>query len=217
MSRFIAEPIRWLEASSDGHIYTALEGGVIAKWNKMNLVQEYRGHSKPIIKFIVSTEFIFSLAEEGEFIMFNAKNGQIVKRMKFDHEFDQMMHPSTYINKLVFAGAGGKLELWNVIDQKLIYAFPKLSASGEERGEITSIAQSPVLHTIAIGYSSGEILLFNLQTDAVLFSFRESDSVSTLSFSSDTTLGVSMLASTSRSHPAVTLWDLNKQKVHTVL
>jgi hypothetical protein len=41
-----------------------------------------------------------------------------------------MMHPTTYINKLLFAG-GDKLELWNVIDDKLIYAFPKTSREGD--------------------------------------------------------------------------------------
>jgi len=32
------------------------------------------------------------------------------------------MHPTTYINKLVFAG-GNKIELWNIIEDKKIYEF----------------------------------------------------------------------------------------------
>lgn len=57
----------------------------------------------------------------------------------------------------------------------------------------------------------------NLQTDQTLFTFRETEGgVRALSFSSDTTMGVSLLASVSGSG-AITLWDLNKQKVHSVI
>jgi hypothetical protein len=61
---------------------------VIAKWNKMNLVQDYKGHTKPIIKFLLSTDFIFSLAEEGEFIIFNAKTSAIILKKTFMHPFE---------------------------------------------------------------------------------------------------------------------------------
>lgn len=127
----------------------------------MNLVLEYQGHTKQIVKFIVSSDFIFSLAEEGEFIIFNAKTAAIIQKKTFMHHFEHMMHPTTYINKLLFAG-GDKLELWNVIDDKLIYAFPK---THRKEDFITVVAQSPVLHTVALGYSSGQVSMINLQTD----------------------------------------------------
>jgi hypothetical protein len=104
----------------------------------MNKVLEYRGHSKPIVKFILSSEFIFSLAQEGEFIIFNIKTAAIIKRKTFETDFDIMMHPTTYINKLVFAGAG-KLELWNIIDDKLIYSFKNIASKEGNSGVITSI------------------------------------------------------------------------------
>lgn len=93
----------------------------------MNKVLEYKGHSKPIVKFILSSEFIFSLAQEGEFTIFNIKTAAIVKRKIFETDFDIMMHPTTYINKLIFAGSG-KLELWNIIDDKLIYSFKNIAS-----------------------------------------------------------------------------------------
>lgn len=75
MSRFIEERITGIEAASDGHIFTALSNQRIVKWNKMNKVLEYVGHTRPIVKFILSSDFLFSLAEEGEFIIFNVKTG----------------------------------------------------------------------------------------------------------------------------------------------
>ena len=55
----------------------------------------------------MASDFIFSLAAEGEFIIFNIKTGLIVKRKKIDG-MEIMMHPNTYVNKLVFAG-GNKM------------------------------------------------------------------------------------------------------------
>lgn len=161
MSRFIEPKILWIEAAPDGHIYTALDNLVIVKWNKMNKVTEYRGHTKPLVKFILSSEFIFSLAQDGEFIIFNIRTGDIIRQKRFEDDFEIMMHPTTYINKLVFA-ARGKVELWNIIDDKKIFEFVNLSKRGVN---VTTIAQSPVAHIAGIGYSDGDISLVNLQTD----------------------------------------------------
>ncbi len=127
----------------------------------MNKVIEFVGHSKPIVKFILSTDFIFSLAQDGEFIIFNIRTAAIVRRKKFDCDFDIMVHPTTYINKLVFAG-GNRIELWNIIDDSKVYAFSKILQGKDNTVSITSIVQSPVIHTVAIGFSNGEILLVNL-------------------------------------------------------
>jgi len=82
MSRFIEQKITWIEASSDGLIFTALDGNNndIVSWKKMNKVTTYKGHTKPIRCFILSSEFIFSLAQDGEFIIFNLRSGEIIKK-----------------------------------------------------------------------------------------------------------------------------------------
>jgi len=72
MSRFIAEEITYLQAAPTGLIYTSLkETNEIVAWNKMHRHATFIGHQKPILQFIVTTNFIFSLAEDGEFIVFN--------------------------------------------------------------------------------------------------------------------------------------------------
>ena len=84
----------------------------------MHKVLEIRGHSQKIIKFLCVGDFIFSLAERGEFIVFNRQTGSVTKQITIgndDHSHpDDFMHPSTYLNKLVFA-CGSKLELWNIM------------------------------------------------------------------------------------------------------
>ena len=129
-----------------------------------------------------------------------------------------MVHPTTYINKLVFAG-GNRIELWNIIDDSKVYAFSRI-LTGKDNASVTCIVQSPVIHTVAIGYSDGDIQLANLQTDQVLFTFKHAEqggAIRGLSFSSDSSLGVSLLASVSGEGGSVTLWDLNKQKIYSLI
>ncbi len=69
-----------------------------------------------------------------------------------------------------------------------------------------------------MGFSDGTISVVNLQSDDLLFSFKQTEgSVRSLSFSSDTTMGVSLLASVSGEGTSITLWDLNKQKIYSVV
>lgn len=88
--------------SADGFVYTANQNNTITSWKKMHSVLSFQGHTKTIIKFIVAGEFLFSLAEEGEFIIFNRQKGNIIKKMNFETPFDNFIHPTTYLNKLLF-------------------------------------------------------------------------------------------------------------------
>lgn len=81
-----------------------------------------------------------------------------MKRKQFDKHFEIMMHPTTYINKLVFA-VDNKMELWNIIEDELVYTFTNVV---KDSCSIKSIVQSPVIHTVSIGFSDGEIMIANL-------------------------------------------------------
>jgi len=47
--------------------------------------------------------------------------------MQFDNSCFRVsaaIHPSTYLNKVLFASQQGALQLWNVHTNKLLYTFP---------------------------------------------------------------------------------------------
>ena len=66
------------------------------------------GHknTNSILQFIVTQNFIFSLAEKNDFVIFDVKSTHVVKKLTFDSapQFERMMHPVTYVNKLLFFG-----------------------------------------------------------------------------------------------------------------
>ena len=70
------------------------------------------------------------MADDGEFIIFNIRTGGIVKRKNFEESFDLVIHPNTYVNKLLFAGEN-TIELWNIIEDQKVYAFKNITEGKE--------------------------------------------------------------------------------------
>ena len=52
--------------------------------------------------------------------------------MKFETEFQMMMHPKTYVNKLLFIGSNedetkSTMQLWNIMSQEMLYDFKNVT------------------------------------------------------------------------------------------
>jgi len=185
----------------------------------MHKVQEFHGHTQPIIKFVCFGDFIFSLAEQGEFMVFNRQKGKLVKKITFETHFDNFLHPNTYVNKLVFSG-GEHLELWNIMTEAKIFSF---SDSFKNGAAVTCIEQSPVVDVIAVGFEDGAIVLLNMLYNEVVLKFSQQQDggpIKRLAFSSDLSMGVSLLASVTESKEGgqdVIFWDLNNKKIYSKL
>ena len=77
-----------------------------------------------------------------------------------------MMHPLTYLNKLVF-WSKNTIALHNVMEDELIFQFKPLASA------IEIVVQTPVLNVVAVGCRDGSILLMNLLYDEVLLTFNQ--------------------------------------------
>src|SRR5699024_337564 len=83
-------------------------------------------------------------------------------RQETQFEISALLHPATYINKILLGSRSGALQLWNVAKQKLIYHFTGFGSA------VTKLAQAPALHIAAIGHESGLIALHHLKQDQTL-------------------------------------------------
>ncbi len=122
-----------------------------------------------------------------------------------------VLHPHTYLNKLLVGSTNGSLELWNIRSKNRIYRFKCVSGK-----EITSIEQSGIVDVVGIGLSDGEILICNLRFDKVLIRFFQSTgAVTSLSFRSDNKS--SQILASSDNSGTITFWDLNKKGIQSRL
>jgi U3 small nucleolar RNA-associated protein 21 len=63
-----------------------------------------------------------------------------------DKTITSMLHPSTYINKLLVGTREGHLELWNLHSKKLIFEFKQFLGT-----PITCLAEAPAIDVVGIG------------------------------------------------------------------
>lgn len=92
----------------------------------------------------------------------------------------QILHPHTYLNKLVVV-VDSSILLYNVRTGRLLFSSEPTSSP------VTCIASSPVLDVVAIGTASGDIHIYHLKQGRVLFSLTAGARITSLSFRTDGT------------------------------
>ena len=130
----------------------------------MHRVRSYQAPDK-ISMFLVTKSMLFCLCPESMCI-FETKSGELTKTINFNKKICGMMHHVTYLNKLVL-WSGNNAFLHNVIEDERIYDFKSFES------DIETIVQSPVVDVVAISLNNGQVLLWNLKYDELLFKFKQ--------------------------------------------
>jgi len=99
-----------------------------------------------------------------------------------------LIHPCTYINKVIVSFQDGTAQLWNLRTQSMLYEFTFGLDNG---GQVTCMSQGNVVDIVAFGFSSGEVLIWNVKTDKCIIKFQVDSSVSAIQFFSESSLAVS--------------------------
>ena len=87
-----------------------------------------------------------------------------------------MLHPSTYLNKILVSSTQGTMQIWNIRTNKMVYQFAYLGSA------VTGLAQSPVVDVVAIGLLDGTTILYNIKADEKIDSVRQDDRVTAITF-----------------------------------
>ncbi|CAA7270921.1 unnamed protein product [Cyclocybe aegerita] len=162
---------------------------------------------------------LLALTERGEhMLVWNTCSGELESSISFDPDFTatSVLHPATYLNKVVVASTQGTLQLWNTKTKSCIHKFSSsrltsspssnASTSNDHGSAIAALVQSPAIDVVGIGFTSGEISVYDIRADERLMRiFMEGGGVRALGFRTD---GHPILASASSSGH-VALWDLN--------
>lgn len=113
-----------------------------------------------------------------------------------------MMHPVTYLNKVLFGSAQGTMQLWNLKTAKQVFAFNGWNSP------ITVLEQAPAVDVVAVGLASGDIILHNLKFDETVLKFKQDwGPVTALTFRSD---GAPIMI-TGSTQGNLAIWDLEQQ------
>ncbi|KAK0097743.1 hypothetical protein PV326_014046 [Microctonus aethiopoides] len=193
------------------HVYTASECNIYAWRRGTELKHTYSGHTSPVHLILPFGPHLLSVDECSSLIVWDIKSQELILEINFNNsnfKITTMLHPSTYLNKILLGSEQGQLQLWNIKTSKMIHTF-----AGWGRA-ITAMEQAPAIDVIAIGLSDGVIKLHNLKMDLTIFELvQDWGLVTSITFRSD---GNPIMATgTTQGH--IVFWNLEERKVESQL
>ncbi|KAF2297053.1 hypothetical protein GH714_016148 [Hevea brasiliensis] len=143
----------------------AAYGNHIAVFKRTQQVATWSRHSAKVNLLLLFGDHILSVDVDGNMFIWGFKgleeNLAPIGHIMLDNKFTPtcLMHPDTYLNKVVLGSQEGTLQLWNISTKKKLYEFKGWNSS------ITSCVSSPALDVIAIGCADGKIHVHNIRCD----------------------------------------------------
>lgn len=103
---------------------------------------------------------------------------ELYTTITFDSSFTvtTLIHPSTYLNKILIGSNQGTMQLWNIRTSTMVYAFKGFNSP------TTCFTQTPVVDVIAIGLLDGSVVIHNIRTDVTLMTLRQEGKVTSITF-----------------------------------
>ncbi|BFG14350.1 hypothetical protein CerSpe_006240 [Prunus speciosa] len=193
----------------------AAYGNDIAVFKRAHQVATWSSHNAKVNSLLLFGEHILSVDIEGNLFIWAFKgidqNLSPVRHITLENNFSPscIMHPDTYLNKVIIGSQEGPLQLWNISTKKKLYEFKGWKSS------ICSFVSSPALDVVAVGCADGKIHVHNIRYDEELVTFAHSTrgAVTALSFSTD---GQPLLAS-GGSSGVISIWNLEKRRLQSVI
>ncbi|KAJ7905685.1 Utp21 specific WD40 associated putative domain-containing protein [Mycena olivaceomarginata] len=193
----------------DGDAVWAASGTHVIKYLRGKEVLRATNPLGTIIAFItIFGAQVLALTEDGRrMLLWDTSSGDLDSTIEFDVGFTatSILHPATYLNKVLVASGQGDMQLWNVRSQTCIHKFsasrlvsaPNASEPNDAPPcAITALTQSPAIDVISV---------YDVRADERLMRMFMEGGVRALGFRSD---GHPILASAS-SAGHIALWDLN--------
>lgn len=193
----------------------AAYGNDIAVFKRAHQVATWSRHNAKVNLLLLFGEQILSIDVGGNMFMWAFKGiqqnlapiGHVMLEDKFSPSC--IMHPDTYLNKVILGSEEGSLQLWNISTKKKLYEFKGWKSS------ICCCVSSPALDVVAVGCADGTIHIHNIRYDEEIVTFSHSTrgAVTALSFSTD---GQPLVAS-GGSSGVISIWNLEKRRLQSVI
>jgi U3 small nucleolar RNA-associated protein 21 len=184
----------------------ATDGADIVVSSQSDVIKVLKGHQGTVQRLLVVGVFLLSIADDGKCIIWNLQSMTKQSEIIFPSDFHPscIMHPDTYLNKVLVGSTEGIMALYNLRSKKLVYEFPTFGS------HIICVTQSPVVDVVGVGLADGRIVIHNLKMDKTVMTFTQTEgAVTTLAFRSDK----HALLCSGTPHGQIVLWDLTKRRL----
>ncbi|XP_046846827.1 WD repeat-containing protein 36-like isoform X2 [Xenia sp. Carnegie-2017] len=174
-------------------------------WKRGKQVSDFVGHDTDIHLLLPFAEHLLSVDKMNCLRIWEIKTTELYLEIQLDSsdfEVTSIMHPSTYLNKILLGSKQGTMQLWNIKNSRMIHLFSGWCHA------ITVIEQAPAIHVVAVGLCNGNIFLHNLKFDKTLMSFMQDwGAVTSISFRTDH----EAIMATGSTLGHIALWNLERK------
>lgn len=198
-------PAQITALENSGDLTFAACGQQVVVYDRARESWRFTGPTADIFKLLIFGGRLLSLDRSNELFVWDIAERSHAATIELGAGFGAtcMLHPSTYLNKVLVANSSGVMQLWNIRTGSLVHEFTPFPYG------VTALAQSPVLDVVAVGLSDGTIVLFNLKFDQALFSVQQQGVVTSLAFRTD---DVPVIASGNHQGD-ICVWDLSERRL----
>ncbi|TRM62583.1 Utp21 specific WD40 associated putative domain-containing protein [Schizophyllum amplum] len=194
----------------DGDAVWAAAGTHLIKYARgKEVLRATNPYATPLASATVFGNHILALDDPGRrLLVFATADGTLAADISFPPGFtaSRVLHPATYLNKVLVASLEGGLQLWNIRDRVHIHDFDPASLSpSPSPSAITALVQAPAIDVVGIGFADGRVVVHDVRADERLMVFSVENLIRTLAFRTD---GEPILVAGDASG-ALSIWDLN--------
>lgn len=205
-------------ASAKRDVTATASGREIAVCVRAHRVGTWRKHEGKVIQMLPIGNYILSLGDDNLVCLWSVEDvgsnePVAVLEMERDCQPTCMVHPETYLNKILVADESGQMQLWNIVSKKCIYNFQGWDCP------ISCLVSAPAVDVVAVGLADGRVVLHNLRFDETITTFHDTTGVRggpVQAISFRTGVGVPLMAA-GGALGMITVWDLEKRMLHTVM
>ncbi|TMW68031.1 hypothetical protein Poli38472_007703 [Pythium oligandrum] len=188
-------------------------GREILVWKRVEHVHTLSGHKGTIKQLLTVGTILFSLDDARTIRIWDLETMEQLNELSFPVTFTPsvMLHPSTYLNKILVGSEEGALELWNIRTMKCIYSFKGWNSA------VTTLEQSPAVDVVGVGLANGRVVMHHLQFDKLVLDFQqEQGKVTALSFRTDSGASAPFVV-TGTTTGDIAVWNLESKRLESMI
>ncbi|CAO1626324.1 unnamed protein product [Jaminaea pallidilutea] len=158
-------------AAAGAAVYRSVRGRIVATYEAPN----------PIAHMAAFGDSLLVIDTQSSLHHFSLSTKDLLTSIKLPapSAATSLLHPSTYLNKVLIGLSSGNLQLWNIQHSALLHQFDAhtlrashgISTSASPPA-ILSVAQTPALDIVAITTADGNILLHDIRNDRAVMTFK---------------------------------------------
>lgn len=186
----------------------------VVVFRRAHQVARWSAHTRKVTLLLEFGQQILSVDAGGRLCVWEpseASDVLPVREWQFRDSFTPtcIVHPDTYLNKILVGSEQGPLQLWNSKTCSLVHEFKGWNSP------VRCCTSSPALDIVAVGLANGKIHIHNLRYDETVVSFTHAGRgpVTALSFRTD---GQPFLAAGGTTG-VISIWNLEKRKLQAVI